>query len=109
LLVQRVSRNPVTDVSRYLRDVAINVPRLRHLLWGGYVREASEAVKQMLAQLDQHPGFRDALGKIRRLYELISNLRTYLLQNEAFIVNYCRRYWSGLPILTGRLAAGGRC
>lgn len=86
------------DLNVYLRDVAIHVPRLRHLLWNGYVREASEAVKQMLAQLDQHSGFRDALGKIRRLYELIGNLHTYLLQNEASIVNYCRRYWSGLPI-----------
>lgn len=58
------------DLNLYLRDLAIHVPRLRHLLWSGYVREASEAVKQMLAQLDQHPGFRDALRKIRRLYEL---------------------------------------
>ena len=82
----------------YLQNVAIHVPRLRHLLWSGYVREASEAVKQMLAQLDQHPGCRNALGKIRRLYELIGNLGTYLLQNETSIVNYCRRYWSGLPI-----------
>ena len=46
----------------YLQNVAIHVPRLRHLLWSGYVREASEAVKQMLAQLDQHPGCRNALG-----------------------------------------------
>ncbi|NKJ40551.1 hypothetical protein FHT28_007327 [Rhizobium sp. SG570] len=80
------------DLNLYLRDLAIHMPRLRHLLWSGYVREASEAVKQMLAQLDQHPGFRDALRKIRRLYELIGNLHTYLLQNEASIVNYCRRY-----------------
>ncbi len=30
----------------------------------------------MLAQLDQHPGFRDTPGKLRRLYELINNLGT---------------------------------
>ncbi|MBB3571735.1 hypothetical protein FHX05_005884 [Rhizobium sp. BK491] len=82
----------------YLQNVAIHVPRLRHLLWSGYVREASEVVKQMLAQLDQHAGLRDANGKIRRLYELISNFGTYVIQNEASIVNYCQRYWSGLPI-----------
>ncbi|NKJ40154.1 hypothetical protein FHT28_006916 [Rhizobium sp. SG570] len=86
------------DLNVYLRDVAVHVPRLRHLLWSGYVREASEAVTQMLAQLDQHPGLRDATGKLRRLCELINNLGTYLAQNAASIVNYCRRYWSGQPI-----------
>jgi len=30
----------------------------------------------MLAQLDQHPGFRDTPGKLMRLYELINNLGT---------------------------------
>jgi len=53
----------------------------------------------MIVPLDQHPGFRDAPSKIRRLYELISNLGTYLGQNAASIVNYCRRYWSGQPII----------
>jgi len=60
----------------YLQSVAVHVPRLLHLLWSGYVREASEAVKQMLAQLDQHPGFRDTPDKLWRLYELINNLGT---------------------------------
>ncbi|AVA23964.1 hypothetical protein NXC24_PB00030 (plasmid) [Rhizobium sp. NXC24] len=60
------------DLNVYLRDVAVHVPRLRHLLRSGYVREATEAVKQMLAQLDQHAGLRDANGKVRRLYELIT-------------------------------------
>ncbi|WFU05740.1 ISKra4 family transposase (plasmid) [Rhizobium sp. CB3171] len=86
------------DLNVHLRDVAVHVPRLRYLLWSGYVREASEAVMQMLAQLDQHPGLRDAAGKLRRLCELINNLGTYLVQNAASIANYCRRYWSGLPI-----------
>ncbi|NKJ40411.1 hypothetical protein FHT28_007178 [Rhizobium sp. SG570] len=48
--------------------------------------------------MDQHPGLRDAAGKLRRLRELINNLGTYLVQNAASIVNYCRRYWSGLAI-----------
>jgi hypothetical protein len=52
----------------------------------------------MLPRLDQHPGFHDAPGKIRRLYELINNLATYLGQNAVSIVNYCRRYRSGQPI-----------
>lgn len=52
----------------------------------------------MLAQLDQHAGLRDANGKIRRLYELINNFGTYVIQNAASIVNYCQPYWSDLPI-----------
>jgi hypothetical protein len=36
----------IGDLNIYLRDVAIDVPRLRHLLWSGYVREATRAVKE---------------------------------------------------------------
>jgi hypothetical protein len=81
----------VHDLNIYLRDVAVHVPRLRHLLWSGYVREASRAVKQMLYQLHQHAGRHDANNKLRRLYELVRNLGTYLVQNKASIVNCCQR------------------
>jgi hypothetical protein len=47
----------VGDLNLYLRDVAVHVPRLRHLLWSGYVREATRTVKNMLHQLEQPPGF----------------------------------------------------
>jgi hypothetical protein len=88
----------VGDLNIYLRDVAVHVPRLRHLLWSGYVREATRAVKNMLHQLEQHARLQDASNKLKRLYELISNLQTYLIQNKASIVDYCHRYWSGQPI-----------
>ncbi|AGB74011.1 hypothetical protein RTCIAT899_PC01025 (plasmid) [Rhizobium tropici CIAT 899] len=61
------------DPNIYLRDIAMHVPRLRHLLWSGYAREASETVMQMLAQLHRHAGLHNASGKIGRLYELINN------------------------------------
>lgn len=86
------------DLNIYLRDVAVHMPRLRHLLWSGYVSEATRTVKNLLAQLDQYPGLRVTTNKLRRLYDLITNLRTYLVQNKASIVNYCQRYWSGQPI-----------
>lgn len=88
----------VHDLNIYLRDVGVHVPRLRHLLWSGYLREAARAVKQMLYQLHQHAGRQDANNKLKRLYELVRNLGTYLVQNKASIVNYCQRYWSGQPI-----------
>jgi ribosomal protein S14 len=86
------------DLNIYLRDVAVDVPRLRHLLWSGYIREATRAVKNMLYQLEQHPRLRDANPKLKRLSVLISNLQTYLVQNTTSIVDYCHRYWSGQPI-----------
>jgi len=52
----------------------------------------------MLYQLHQHAGRQDANNKLKRLYELVRNLGTYLVQNKASIVNYCQRYWSGQPI-----------
>lgn len=88
----------VGDLNIYLRDVAVDVPRLRHLLWSGYVREATRAVKNMLYQLEQHARLRDASPKLKRLYVLIGNLQTYLVQNTTPIVDYCHRYWSGHPI-----------
>lgn len=88
----------VGDLNIHLRDVAVDVPRLRHLLWSGYVREATRAVKNMLYQLEQHARLRDASHKLKRLYVLIGNLQTYLVQNATSIVDYCHRYWSGEPI-----------
>lgn len=88
----------VGDLSIYLRDVAVHVPRIRHLLWNGYVREATRAVKDMLYQIGQHAGLRDANRKLSRLCELIGYLQTYLIQNRASIVDYCHRYGSGQPI-----------
>jgi hypothetical protein len=88
----------VEDLNIYLQDVAVDVPRLRHLLWSGYVREATKAVKNMLYQFEQHPSLRDASHKLKRLHVLISNLQTYLVQNATSIVDYCHRYWTGQPI-----------
>lgn len=88
----------VDDLNIYLRGVAVDVSRLRPLLWSGYVREATSAVKNMLYQFQQHPRLREASQKLKRLYILISNLQTYLVQNATSIVDYCHRYWSGHPI-----------
>ncbi len=52
----------------------------------------------MLDQLEQHTWLPQASNKLKRLYELVRNLRTYLVQNKASIVDYCRQYWSGQPI-----------
>jgi len=93
----------VGDLSIYLRDVSFHVPRLRHLLWSGYVREATRAVKGMLYQLEQYARLRDANHKLKRLYVLLSNLQNYLIQNKTSIVDYCQRYWVGQPALLQKI------
>jgi hypothetical protein len=88
----------VDNLNIYLWDVASHVPRLRHLLWSGYVCEAQRAVKDMHYQLEQHARRQGASFKLKRFFELVSSLQTYLIQNKPSLVDYCRRYWSGQPI-----------
>nr|WP_210328950.1 ISKra4 family transposase [Mesorhizobium amorphae] len=88
----------VGNLSIYLRDTTLHVPRLRHLLWSGYVREATRAVRDMLCQLEQYARLPDASNKLKRFFELVSNLQTYLIQNKTSLVDYCQRYWSDHPI-----------
>lgn len=90
----------------YLFDCAFHVPRLRNLLWSGYVREATRAVKDMLYHLEGHARMSDASLKLRRFFELVSNLQTYLIQNETSIVDYCQRYWTGQPIASSPAEIG---
>lgn len=88
----------VDNLNIYLWDVASHVPRLRHLLWSGYVREAQRAVKDMHYQLEQHARRQGTSFKLKRFFDLVSSLQTYLKQNKPSLVDYCRRYWSGQPI-----------
>ncbi|MCC0013962.1 MAG: ISKra4 family transposase, partial [Rhodobiaceae bacterium] len=88
----------IGDLNIYLRDITVHVPRLRHLLWNGYVDKATQAVNNMLYQLKQQVRLQDINHKLKRLSVLISNLRSYLIQNTRSIVDYCRRYRSGQPI-----------
>lgn len=88
----------IGDLRTYLFDCDFHVPRLRHLLWSGYVREATRAVNAMLYRLEAHSRLSDTSLKLKRFLELVRNLQTYLIQNETSIVDYCQRYWSGQPI-----------
>jgi hypothetical protein len=53
-------------------------------------------IDQCLAEIG---GGADVGSRSRFCTELVRNLRTYLVQNKASIVKYCRRYWSGQSIL----------
>jgi hypothetical protein len=90
-----------------LATTFFDVPRLRHLLWSGYVREATDAIKGILYELnsvlDVHTHAINA--KMKRCFQLISEILTYLNQNSASMVDYCRRYWSDRPISSSRAEA----
>jgi hypothetical protein len=88
----------IGDLRAYLFDCDFHVPRLRHLLWSGYVREATRAVNAMLYRLEAHSRLSDTSLKLKRFLELVRNIQTYLIQKETSIIDYCQRYWSGQPI-----------
>ena len=41
-------------------------------------------------------------AKMKRFLVLIDELATYLRLNQASVINYCQRYWKGLPISSSR-------
>ena len=101
----------IGNLDVFLHQAAFHVPRLRHLLWSGYIREAVDAVMAMSYQLagalyGQTPAV-DV--RLRRFSQLVSNLLTYLTQNGSSIVDYCRRYWSGRPVSSSRAETTVNC
>jgi hypothetical protein len=80
------------------------VPRLCHLLWSGYVGETPDAFNELSywvrVVISEHTRVLNA--KLKRFLLLIEELVTYLRLNQASVINYCRRYWRGLPISISR-------
>jgi hypothetical protein len=87
-----------------LTSAYCHVPRLRHLLWSGYVDGTREALKEMSywvrSVVSEHT--REINAKLKRFLPLIDELATYLRLNQASVINYCQRYWKGLPISSSR-------
>jgi len=87
-----------------LTSAYFHVPRLRHLLWSGYVREARDALKEIgyfiHGVVSEHT--RAINAKMKRFLQLIEEFRTYLTLNQSYMIDYCQRYWKGLPISSSR-------
>lgn len=87
-----------------LTSAYCDVPRLRHLLWSGYVDETREALRLMSywvrSAASEHTP--EINTKLKRFLALIDELATYLRLNQASVINYCQRYWKGLPISSSR-------
>lgn len=100
----------IANLDILLYQAAFHVPRLRHLLWSGYVREAADAVRTMSYQLAWSLWGQMAVEvRLRRFSQLVGDFLTYLTQNGSSIVDYCRRYWSGHPISSSRAETTVNC
>ena len=87
-----------------LTSAYCHVPRLRRLLWSGYVDETREALGKMSYWVRSvvSERTREINAKMKRFLLLIDELATYLRLNQASVINYCQRYWKGLPISSSR-------
>jgi hypothetical protein len=87
-----------------LTSAYFHVPRLRHLLWSGYVRETRDALKEIgyfiHGVVSEHSHAINA--KMRRFLQLIEEFQNYLELNQCSMIDCCRRYWKGLPISSSR-------
>jgi hypothetical protein len=93
--------------TRHQRPVdymAMDVGRLRHLLWNGYHEEAHLRLASIVSMCD---GFVFLNGpaveaKACRFVELCETLKTYLSNNRGAIIDYSQRRRRGKPISTSR-------
>jgi hypothetical protein len=84
---------------RYAED---DVVRLRHLIWNGYGKEASRALRNIRYMAGNAIWLNGQNGKARieRFAQLARELETYLNLNATALVDYGQRYRAGLRIAT---------
>jgi len=80
------------------------VPRLRRLLWSGYVRETRDALKEIGYFIHGvvSEDTRAINAKMKRFLQRIDECRTYLKLNQPSMIDYCQRYLKRLPIFSSR-------
>ncbi|MGB5083773.1 MAG: hypothetical protein WBO09_04025 [Methylocystis silviterrae] len=87
-----------------LTSAYCDVPRLRHLLWSGYVDETRDALRLtsywVCSVVSEHTP--EINANMKRLLALIDELATNVSLNQAYVINYCQCYCKGLPISSSR-------
>jgi hypothetical protein len=84
--------------------VACRIGRLRHLIWNGYHSEAHDeliGLRHMTSEV-AHLNGEKFRPKVVRLLWNCDDLRRYLANNTASLIDYGARYRSKLPISTSR-------
>ena len=84
--------------------VEYGISRLRHLIWNGYHQEARRELFNVrhLAHEAVYLNGETLRPAVSRLRARCEELRGYLDNNEAALVDYSRRYHSGQPVSTSR-------
>lgn len=84
--------------------VEYGISRLRHLLWNGYHQEARRELFDVrhLAHEAVYLNGERLRPTVSRFLARCEELRGYLENNEAALIDYSRRYHSGQPVSTSR-------
>ena len=79
---------------------AIEAKRLRHLLWNGYADEAWHALQSIQSWSRRIFEFADQLPRphAKKLWDHCSDLKTYVPNSEAAIIDYSRHHRSRMPV-----------
>lgn len=79
---------------------AAEAGRLRHLLWNGYAEEAWHLVHSIQSWARRIFDFAGSVHKARarKLWGHCADLKTYVSNSEAAIVDYSQRYRSKIPV-----------
>jgi len=87
-----------------LNMIEYGISRLRHLIWNGYHHEARRELfdARHLAEEAVYLNGERLRPAVSRFLALCEELRGYLANNEAALVDYSRRYRSGQPVSTSR-------
>ena len=83
-----------------LNFAAAEAGRLRHLLWNGYAEEAWQLVHTIQSWARRIFDFAGSVheARARKLWGHCADLKTYVGNSEAAIVDYSRRYHSNIPV-----------
>ena len=82
----------------------IDIERLRHLLWNGYLNKACEALGRVKSWAKNADMLNDPTTEAgaRRLVARCMELQTYIESNEGALIDYGQRHRAGEPISTSR-------
>ncbi len=83
-----------------IRYAASEANRLRHLLWNGYADEAWRSLHSIQSWANRVSEFAGSVheGRAKKLLDHCSDLKTYVGNSEAAIVDYSNRYRSKIPV-----------
>ncbi len=83
-----------------LAHAAIEGRRLRHLLWNGYAKEAWQALQSIQNWSRRIFEFADRILRpyAKKLWGHCTDLKTYVANSEAAIIDYSRRHLSMMPV-----------